>query len=91
MFADGETEVLNCLNEIPEAAFNSHQLHYIGAGNLLLFDSAIAGRDVKRRPSDFISVLLRSGTYDVATAIHNPNDRMYVVVHRFCLQKAFAR
>ena len=49
--------------------------------NLVLFDSALAGRNVVNFADERLSIQLNPGQYEINTGIHR-DDRIYVVVHR---------
>jgi hypothetical protein len=87
-FADSEKEVLQSISTMPETAFTQRQLFSVSRSHLFLFDSAIAGGNIEKFPSDYIAIELPCGTYDVATATYSPEHRMYVIVHRFVRQFA---
>ncbi len=79
--AEDERELLDWLPKIPDAAFQSDGPFSV-QGSLLLFDSAFAGRNVKKWPDDYLSIDLNPGVYEVMTAIFEPDERNWMVVHR---------
>jgi len=44
---------------------------------------AVAGRNVKKRPEEYLVLELKLGVYAVKTAIYQPDARTSMVVHRF--------
>jgi Immunity protein 21 len=86
LFAENEAEVLDNVRALPATAFQSQGLFSIGESKLLLFDSAFAGRNVRKYPTEYLAMQLKRGDYEVGTAVHESDDRMYVVVHRLHLR-----
>jgi hypothetical protein len=82
MAAESERELLDWLPRIPDTAFRSDGQFTVHEGRLILFDSALAGRKVKARPTEYLSIDLNPGTYQISTASYERDDPAWVVVHR---------
>jgi len=83
VFAESEDEVVEWLGKIPDAIFRPECLFRVERPTLLLFDSGLAGRNVKSRPEEYLSIELEPGLYEIETAIYEPDERTCMVVHRF--------
>lgn len=83
MFAESDADFLRWLQLIPEAIFRPEFQFSVEGSPLVLFDSAFAGRNVKQRPEEYLSIELEPGTYEIETAVYQPDARTSMVVHRF--------
>jgi len=83
VFGESENEFLRWVDEIPGAAFRPHGTFLAQGPRLFLFDSAIVGRNVKSKPDEYLLVELEPGTYEIETAVYQPDVRTSMVVHRF--------
>jgi hypothetical protein len=83
MFAENEQEFLSALQGISQGVFKREFCLSVERSPLILFDSAFAGRNVKKRPEDYISIELDPGIYEVETAIYEPDAQTSMVLHRF--------
>jgi len=83
VFGESESEFLNWIDTIPEAMFRADRTFNVNGPKLLLFDSAVAGRNVKKMPQEYLSIELEPGIYEIKTAIYQPDARNSMVVHRF--------
>lgn len=82
VFGESESEFLNWLDKIPEVIFRSNGSFVVKEPRLLLFDSAVAGRNVKKRPDEYLSIEMKPGVYSIKTAIYQPDARTSMIVHR---------
>ena len=82
-FGESEAEFLSWIGKIPEAIFRHDAKVNIRERRLVLFDSAVAGRNVKKRPEEYLSIELEPGVYEIKTAIYQPDARTSMVAHRF--------
>ncbi|NQU24810.1 MAG: hypothetical protein HQ567_26300 [Candidatus Nealsonbacteria bacterium] len=85
MFAESEEEVVDSLRIIPGGIFRREFLFRVEGPKLLLFDSGLAGRNVKSRPEEYLSIELEPGLYQIETAVYEPDEKTCMVVHRFKL------
>ena len=83
VFAESVDELMHWLGKIPDAIFQTEFLFHVEGPTLLLFDSGLAGRNVKSRPEEYISIELEPGLYEIETAVYKPDERTCMVVHRF--------
>ena len=83
VFGESESEFLGWLEKIPEAIFRSDGTLVVKEPKLFLFDAAVAGRNVKKRPEEYLSIELEPGTYEITTAVCQPDAWTSMVVHRF--------
>ena len=83
IFGDSEAEFLGWLQVIPDVIFRTDGMFSVESPRLILFDSALAGRNVKKRPQEYLALELGLGVYAVRTAIYQPDARTSMVVHRF--------
>jgi hypothetical protein len=82
-FGESEAEFMSWIDDIPEEIFGANEKVIIRRRNLILFDSAVAGRNVKKKPDEYLSIELEPGHYDIETGVYQPDDRTSMVVHRF--------
>jgi hypothetical protein len=82
MFAESEDEFFGWLHMIPDAIFCPDFRFVVDGSPLVLFDSAFAGRNVKKRPKDYLLIELEPGYYTISTALYQPDVRTSMVVHR---------
>lgn len=82
VFGESENEFLKCTVDIPETLFRLDGAFAIRGPTLLLFDSALSGKNVKTSCSEFLTIELESSVYDAKTAIYQPDERTSMVVHR---------
>jgi hypothetical protein len=82
IFGESEAEFLSWIDEIPESIFQRNGTFSVKKQRLILFDSAVAGRNVKKRSEEYISIELIPGVYEIKTAIYQPDARTFMVVHR---------
>jgi hypothetical protein len=80
--ADDLDEALDSAKRIPDVAFNDEGTFRVTGPRLLLFDAAFAGRNVRKYPTEYLTIELIPGLYRVATAIFQPNVESSMVVHR---------
>jgi hypothetical protein len=83
MFAESEAEFLRWLQAIPRGVFHREFRFLVERSPLVLFDSAFAGRNVRKRPAEYLSIELDPGTYEVETAVYRPDAQTCMVIHRF--------
>ncbi len=83
VFGESEDEFLGWVDRVPEASFRSDGLFEVLRPKLLMFDSAVAGRNVKKRPSEYLSIELEPRSYAIETAVYQPDARTSMIVHRF--------
>ncbi|MES1213013.1 MAG: Imm21 family immunity protein [Singulisphaera sp.] len=83
LFGDNEDEILQHVEKVSESMFRLDG-HFSFEGNkAVLFDSALAGRNVSRFPDECLVIELGAGVYSVSTAVCRPENKMYAVIHRF--------
>jgi hypothetical protein len=83
MFAESDAEFLRWLQVIPDTVFRPEFSFSIKESPLVLFDSAFAGRNVRKRPEEYLSIEFQPGTYEIKTAVYEPDAQTSMVVHRF--------
>jgi hypothetical protein len=83
MFAESEAEFLRWLQAIPRGIFRREFRFLVERSPLVLFDSAFAGRNVRKRPAEYLSIELDAGTYEIETAVYQPDTQTCMVIHRF--------
>jgi hypothetical protein len=83
MFAENEAELLRWLREIPRGVFRREFRFLVERSPLVLFDSAFAGRNVTKRPAEYLLIELERGTYEIETAVYQPDMQTCTVLHRF--------
>lgn len=83
MFAESEAEFLRSLQAIPPGVFHREFRFVVERSPLVLFDSAFAGRNVSKRPAEYLSIELAPGTYEIETAVYQPDAYTCMVIHRF--------
>lgn len=78
-WADSEASAVNSVGGVPEESWEPTGLTLQVSGRgLLLFDSANPGDD----PGEGLSIQLEPGTYEVATALCQPDAATSLVLHR---------
>ena len=82
VFGESENEFLSWIDKVPGAIFRPDGSFVVKGPRLLLFDSAVAGRNVKKRPEEYLSIEMEPGVYEIETAIYQPDARTSMVVHR---------
>jgi Immunity protein 21 len=82
MFSESDAEFVHWLRVIPDAIFRTEVQFSVEGSPLVLFDSAFAGRNVRKRPDDYLIIELRPGLYAVKTGVYQPDTRTSIVVHR---------
>ena len=82
-FASSDQQLMEWLNEIPAMTFHEEGTFLVEGQRLLLFDSALPGRDVTVEPSQYLVLEMTMGFHNVKTAIYEPNAETSMVVHRF--------
>lgn len=87
IFGKSESEFLHWIDKVPKAIFRSDGSFGIKRHRLLLFDSAVAGCNVKKRPDEYLLIDLEPGLYEIETAIYQPDERTSMVAHHFTKKK----
>jgi hypothetical protein len=82
MAGEDEREFLDWVPKVPADILESDGRFLVHDGKLILFDSAFAGRNVKKWPQDYLVIGLKPGSYEIMTAYYEPNERTLMVVHR---------
>ncbi len=82
MFAESEADLLRWLQAIPQGIFHREFRFSVERSPLVLFDSAFAGRNVMKQPAVYLSINLDPGTYEIETAIYQPDKQTCMVIHR---------
>jgi hypothetical protein len=82
VFGEDEREFLDWVDTIPETTFRPTGSFTVTSSALVLFDSAVAGWNVTKRPDEYLSVDLQPGIYHVETASYKPDARTWMIVHR---------
>lgn len=82
-YAESETPALDWLCNVPEDAFRDECTFNVASQRLVLFDAALAGRDVKQYPDEFLLLELAVGTYKVSTAEYQPDAQTSMLLHQF--------
>ena len=70
------------LDGLPDSIFEQETTLLVAGETLVLFDAAIAGRDVLGEPAQHLVLNLRPGLYNVKTATYEPNAETSMVLHR---------
>jgi hypothetical protein len=83
MYAENEAELLHWLQVMPRGIFHRDFPFLVERSPLVLFDSAFAGRNVRKRPTEYLSIELVPGTYQIETAVYQPDAQTCIVMHRF--------
>ncbi|MCZ7667020.1 MAG: immunity 21 family protein [Chloroflexi bacterium] len=82
-FGESEVDFLNWANRVPKDTFRSDGEVAWQRRSLVLFDAAVAGRNVKKRPEEYLSIEFEPGIYEIKTAVYQPDAQTCMVVHRF--------
>lgn len=83
VFGETESEFLSWIDKVPDAIFHAEGAFQVKGPRLLLFDSALPGRKAKNRPDEYLLIEFKPGTYQIKTAVYQPDARTSMVVHRF--------
>jgi hypothetical protein len=83
VFGENESEFLSWIQKIPESIFRPSEIFVVKKPSQILFDSALAGHNVKKKAEEYLSITLKLGLYEIRTAIYQPDARTSMVVHRF--------
>ena len=83
LYADCDDPPVNWLDQLSDNIFAQEGPFLVGGKRLLLFDSAVPGRDVMEEPSQYLVLELTPGIYNVKTAEYQPDAQTSFVVHRF--------
>lgn len=82
MFAESEADFLRWLRAIPRGIFRREFGFLVERSPLVLFDSAFAGRNVRKRPAEYLSIEMDPGMYEIETAVYQPDTQTCMVIHR---------
>ena len=74
-YSESDDPPLQWLDTIPEELFREDGTFNVEEGRLFLFDSALAGRNVKNMSEDFLVIELKPGVYQIATALYKPDSK----------------
>jgi hypothetical protein len=85
MFAKNDAEFSGWLQTITGKLFHPEFQFFVEQTPLVLFDSGFAGRNIKKRPDEFLLIALKPGTYEISTAVYQPDNQTSMVLHRFIL------
>lgn len=83
MFAESEAKFLSWLQAVPRGVFHHEFRFVVERSPLILFDSAFAGRNVRKPLVEHLLIELDPGTYEIETAIYQPDAKTCLVIHRF--------
>ena len=87
MWAESDEDVRRAARSAPEGVWGatSHRFD-VGGGGLLLFDSAYPGDDLPTTSEGagvpWLRVTVPSGTYEIDTADHQPDEQTRLILHR---------
>jgi hypothetical protein len=85
VYADNEAEVLEAVRSVSTNKWLTMDIEIeMGAGDLVLFDSASAGSAI----DSSITIRLTPGTYRAQTLHYNPNENISLILHQFILKKS---
>jgi|GEM_PF-2913627 len=82
MAGEDEREFLSWAPKVPANILRSDGRFAVFHSKLVLFDTALAGRNVRTYPQDYLEIDLKPGTYEIMTAYWEPDDRTWILVHQ---------
>jgi hypothetical protein len=85
MFAESDAEFSGWLQTITGELFHPEFKFFVEQTPLVLFDSGFAGRNIKKRMNECLLIALEPGSYEISTAIYQPDNQTSMVLHRFIL------
>lgn len=81
--AESDDPSLSWLDEVPRKQFRAECEFLVDSHRLVLFDSALAGREVADYPGEYLVIELAPGTYSVTSVTYEPDPLTWTVLHRF--------
>ena len=80
VYADNESSVLSALSQVPDDIWEPTRLTFpVASEPLHLFGAAYPGTEAREKSM----LRLAPGDYSIATAQYKPDDRTFLVLHRF--------